>query len=362
MRPVVAALLVPLAACHPDARFEFSDTIDLDFDFGLSRADTLHQPYVEGSSFTIYVDDRREHLDDGVTLDVEDGDVLAVDETGVSNDGEMAWALVDAVGTGRAEVAVVDDRGKVLDSETVEVVRPDDATLLAAAPVFVGRSDFPAETEEAKILLGGTATFQVVWTDHGERLFGNGALDFDIDDPELARVEVRHSWLFEDREWIQITPLQSGSFEVGIVHAPSGHAIRWFAVDVVDETDIAEVTLVGQNERGAEDGDWMVVAAQAWDAAGVPIYGVEYTWDVDGLAQAGEGDLYRYEYDPAQPVLLGAENDAGRAEADIHAGEGYVDSSNNIGCSTVGSGSRMSAFLLVPLAAMLRRRRIRSPV
>jgi MYXO-CTERM domain-containing protein len=104
----------------------------------------------------------------------------------------------------------------------------------------------------------------------------------------------------------------------------------------------------------------LVALAQAYDSAGRAIYGVDYSWAVDGQTEIGLGDLYRYTFDPKLPKALAATFDGHDAVAMIHSGGGFVDSSNNLGCSAVpGGAARPVALLLVAaaLALCLRRRR-----
>ena len=74
----------------------------------------------------------------------------------------------------------------------------------------------------------------------------------------------------------------------------------------------------------------MVVATGA-GAGGEPIYGVEYTWDVEGEALLETGDLLHYEYDPNFPVMVGASFGDQRAETMIRASTFDVDSTNDEG-------------------------------
>src|SRR5262249_31770742 len=88
------------------------------------------------------------------------------------------------------------------------------------------------------------------------------------------------------------------------------------------------------------------------------IFGVDYTWDVDGVLDQGLGDLYRYKYKPGQPVMLGAHHDQQVATAQLHVGEGFVDSSNNVGCAIAAPGGRQGTRAAGGLAAIARLGRV----
>jgi hypothetical protein len=105
----------------------------------------------------------------------------------------------------------------------------------------------------------------------------------------------------------------------------------------VDGTQAQSIRILGADESHAVKGAWLVALGQAYDDQSRQIYGVEFTWDVDGQEQTGwygnAGDLYRYKFDPAKPAMLAANYNGMAAVAQIHSGGGFVDSSNHIGCS-----------------------------
>jgi MYXO-CTERM domain-containing protein len=76
---------------------------------------------------------------------------------------------------------------------------------------------------------------------------------------------------------------------------------------------------------------------------------------VNGASEPGEGDLYRYEFDGSALDDVTATYGDRSATAQIHAGEGYVDSSNDIGCATT-RGSPMAALLAILALGATRRR------
>ena len=48
-------------------------------------------------------------------------------------------------------------------------------------------------------------------------------------------------------------------------------------------TAIADGVLLTQSEKGHGDGDWLVTLAQAYDGNGARVFGVDYTWNVNGV-------------------------------------------------------------------------------
>src|SRR5262249_37694213 len=89
---------------------------------------------------------------------------------------------------------------------------------------------------------------------------------------------------------------------------------------------------------------------------GTFIYGVDYNWSVDGQPQSSieysVGDLYRYRYDPQQPRMLTASFSDMSADAMIHSGGGFVDSSNHLGCSAAPGRPRESAGFAIAFVAL----------
>ncbi|MBX3275596.1 MAG: hypothetical protein KF729_35380 [Sandaracinaceae bacterium] len=351
----LALVAAALAGCH-GARL--ADDIDLELDFNPLRgpSDRLHSPYVAGARFTVYTIGVDREDREGWTVASSDESILSVLEERTGGE-----ARVRASAPGTVSLILRDERGDEVHRARVEVLQPDRLELVAHGPLLVRRPELqPPSTDELQVLAGGSATFLVEWYADGDQLFGNEALSATSDDG--VRAEPRQSYLFENREWVTLHAETPGRHEVRLF--ANDVLTRTITVVVVEESAIDRVELHGEDERGARDGDPLVVYAQAYAADGTPIYGVEYAWDLDGRAQEGLGDLFRYNFDSTRRRMLGAHHDDLDAFAEIQAREGFVDSTNRIGCSAApGARGPLGASLAVLAAAALaltRRRRARA--
>ena len=354
----VLALIPLLGACAPGTWF--SDDVDLELNFSLLNpltgpSDTLHTPYVQGARVRLHAHDSRDRGNylDGCWLESSDEDVLLLSWPEYSSDGDLVSTDAEAIGEGTAELRLIDADGRVLDTTEVEVRFPSHVELHAAGPLFVDHPDMDPATEDPAILTGGLATFQVRYFDGDQRLFGNGTLGA-IGGGDIG-VDVDQTYLFENREWLRLSPDSDGWKEVGLTVA--GRPLQEVHVEGVLAEDIESLEIFGSSEVGARDEEWMVLLAQAFDTRHEPVFGVEYAWDVDGQFQWGYGDLYRYEYDPSSPVVATAWFDGLEVSAPIHADHGYVDSSNDIGCDTAALAPWTSGLVVMPLLWGRRRRR-----
>ncbi len=338
-----------LTGCRQD--IQFSDSIDLEFDLFRS-GDQLHSPYVAGAEFQICADAARDRQLDGTSLRSSDPDNFRVGETTVSDDGDQICATAEALTSGKVEIQVVDD-GDVVASAELDIRTPDRAELYAAGPLLADREGDDALTERPKMLEGGTATFQVRYFDGETRLHGQGALQVESTD-ELG-AEAVGTVLFEDREWLRVTAGVEGEQELELA-TPDG-VFQTLEIDVVGEDAIADVAMHGSDEREREAGDLLMVYAQAYGESDEPIYGVEYEWSLAGQGEPDQGDMFRYEFDPAEREDLVARHGDLDATVEIRAGEGYVDSSNNVGCSIGGRSGGAWALMLLAFGGLARRRR-----
>ncbi len=357
-RTVTTTLLVALlgalgAGC--DA-VRLADSVDLEFDFFSLRgpSDRLHSPYVAGADldvFTTHVD-REDRA--GWTIGTSAPAVIAVTE-----DLGFGVASVSAGGVGEVDLIVRDETGAEVHRATVEVVQPDRADLLAHGPLLVERPELqPESTDEIRVLVGGEGTFLVRWFADGDRLFGHGALTTEAE--AGATAEARRSFVFEDREWVTFRATEAGRHEVRLL--ANGELTRTITVVGVTEEDIDRVELHGSDETQASPGDSLVVYAQAFAADDAPIYGVEYAWDINGLPEEGLGDLFRYSFTRGVTGELCARHGELMAMATISANEGFVDSTNDIGCSVGGDPGWVGAPALALLFVFgwARRRRARA--
>lgn len=353
----VGVLVLGLAGCGAD--FQFSDSVDLNLDFRLLARDNdrLNTPYVAGAKMDLYADDvRPRHETDfgDWSLASSDPDVLRIDLVEVdSDDPDHVRAEAVAVGQGVADLLLLDASGDVVSSTEVPVRFPDRVELLAAAPVFLGREDIPADISSPRVLVDGEATFLVRYYEGEQRLYGNGTLE--VEPGEGVDAWTDRSYMFEDRDWLGVVPEEVGSHTVDLLAA--GRRFTDVEVDGVGPEAVAYVGLHGQDESKAESGDTLLVIAQAYDEASERIFGVEYSWDLAGRDEPGLGDMFRYEYDPEALSTLGANFEDARAEAEIRGVEGYVDSSNDVGCSVAKRGrTPLGGLGLLALVGFVRRR------
>lgn len=309
-----------------------TDSVDATFDFSLlsGPSDTLHTPYVAGADFSLYttnVDD-----DEEARLVIASADDSILQVRGTERAGE---ADAIAVAPGRVDLLVRDRDGEEMHRTPVDVVQADEAHLVAHGPMILGRPALqPESTDAVRVLVGGTATFLVNWFADGEALHGHGALSAEHGDG--VEVHPRRTYLFEDREWVSFSALEEGEHEVRLL--ANGVLVRTITLVGVGEDAIDVVRLHGMDETDASVDQELVVYAQAYAADETPIYGVEYEWDLDGWSEPGLGDLFRYRYAPGVSAELCARHGEVEGFATISATEGFVDSSNELGCSVGGGG------------------------
>jgi hypothetical protein len=330
-----------------------SDEIDLTWDFGpsWSRFDaTLHSPYVTGTPLTLHVtssDDKQDFS--GWTISSSDSTVLAIDAVSVDSSDVIAKAHTVAAGT--ADLVVHDADGKEVGHGHTEVAAPDRIELDAHAYLIMAMDD-QAPVDEVRIVQGGTATYLVRYFNGDRELHGFGVLG--VNAPPAITATPRTTFLSESREWLQLTATAGGDAALEMV--VDGVSRGTITAHVVPETDMANVVLIDQPEKGHKDGDWLVAYAQAYDAANNRLFGVDYTWSIDGVQQTGDGDLYRYEYKQGDYQTVTATRGSLADSAQIQSDAGYVDSSNNLGCADAGGGGAGVGGLVVAAIVMRRRR------
>lgn len=343
----LAALTTLATGCNT---VRLADTVDLTFDWSPLPSDELHTPYVAGADFGLYTTGAGEDDTVGWTLESDDPSILRVDST---DDGD---ADVTAVGAGETAVRILDERGELVHAAPIDVRQADRAELFAHGGLILGRPELQEDWDDIYVLAGGSATFEVRWFEGDTRLFGHGALTASAEG-EIV-VEPRRTFLFEDREWVTFTPLAPGEYDVELL--ANGVPVRTVRVIAVTEDAIAQVQLHGMDESAARRGDLLTVLAQAYDAEGRAVFGVEYAWDLDGATQLGEGDLFRYAFAPDVRSMLTAHHADMEVQVEIQAEDGFVDSTNRLGCSAapgVGAGAPLAPGLLVAGLAALRLRR-----
>ena len=344
-------LLLTIAACGRTVTL--TDDIDLTWDFKLTPFDRykqdLHEPYVQGAKLTMWAssDDDSDNLSKWAIVS-SDPTVLVVDDS--TYDGTSLGAHVHAVAEGEVDMAVIDDQGDRVGHGLVHVALPDRVELDAHGYLIVG-DDAEAPVPEARIASSDTATYLVVYYQGDHELYGNNVLSV-VADPSVE-AQPRTSFLFEDREWLTLTPNAAGVSSAQLL--VDGVHVNDVQVIGVPASDITDVALIGQSENGHKSGDWLVLLAQATDAMGRRVFGVDYQWNVDGAEQTADGDLYRYQYKSGDYAMVEVDRNGHTDAMDIQSDRGYVDNSNSVGCAAGGGGSLAGCALVVLL--VLRKRR-----
>jgi MYXO-CTERM domain-containing protein len=341
------------AACGPT--YSMTDDVDLTWDFALTPRrfdDNLHSPYVRGAAVTVFAhsSDDKEDLR-GWSIESSDPAVFRIDGA-VDSGGRDLAMQGQAVGEGTAALTLRDPRGHAVGHGVAEVRLPDAIELDAHGSLILGRDD-EAAVKEARVLEGGAATYLVRYFQGGRELHGNGVLSADV--PAGMTAEPRTTFLFESREWLTLNTTAVGTGSMQLV--ADGVAAAMLPVVVVPESDIADVVVLTEPEKGHKDGDWLAALAQAYDASGARIFGVDYQWNVGGAAQQADGDLYRYQFKAGQYTMVRAQRGTHADQAQIQSEGGFVDSTNHVGCAAGGGGSL--AVGLVGLGLVVVRRRPR---
>jgi len=322
-----------------------TDDIDVVLDFNpLTVDDALHSPYVIGATVKIVAHSKKKHDSTlGWRLEIDDPDVMEVVK---QRDGR---ATCVAVGAGYTTVRVYSDVGvgKLIHKAEIQVREPTHAKMYAHGPLLVGQKTGRAHVEEPTVLSEKTGTFLVRYFDGETRLFGNGALE--VLGHESVTFTTETTYLFENREWLQIRPQKAGRhvFELRAAGIPLGE----YAVNAVEKDDVEGLILHKSQDWGAHFGEQLLVWAEAFDIAGNTVFGVEPRWVFDGQPETRVGDLYRYHYNPNKDAVVEAFYRGHEAATTIHAGsEGYVDSTNKVGCTFTGMADKRSStglFLLL---------------
>jgi uncharacterized protein (TIGR03382 family) len=351
LRSLLFVSCVGLAACGDT--ITLSDDVDLTWDFAASVDgfdDDLHTPYVKGTHVTLFVNSSDEDQSfRGWTVHSRNPDVFRLD----SRSDEPDLLMVDgtAVGEGTAELVVYDGDGDVVGRGHAEVLEPDRIELEAHGYLIMNRDD-EAAVDDPRIITNGTATYLVRYFRGARELHGNGVLS--VEAPLEVTAEARTSFLFEDREWLTLrTGSTAGTQTIRML--VDGVPIATRDVVVVPDDAVDEVAILAQSESHAEDGQWLVALAQAYDVEGRRVFGIDYHWEINGVEEIGEGDLYRYRYAEGLERQVTAMAAGHSDTVTIHSEGGFVDSSNDVGCAATSPSS--GALLGVVAMLLLRRRR-----
>jgi hypothetical protein len=355
MRNLTVGLLATLLAGCNLHHISLSDDVDTKLTFFIlasGATEGLHSPYVRGARFTLYAS-TDESTGSAENWQIVSSDTSVLDiSSAVTGAGNQISVGATARGAGSAVIKIIDGGGHVLASEPVDVKVPDNAKIEANGPLVIGRPDSAATVNTPSMVTSGVATFLVRWFAGGVELHGNGVLN---PDSNSVGVMPESSYLSVQRDWLQLTaPATPGNYQIGL--SADGVYVTQMSIQVVPASDISSISLSGEDESHASLGTYLAVLAQAVGASGAPIYGIEYKFDVDGDNQAGFGDLYRYTYLPGTPKTLTAKMGTMSSNATIHAGTGYVDSTNNVGCSSTGASGTAQLVGLCAAALWLGRK------
>lgn len=348
------AVALGLGACAPT--YTMTDDIDLTWDFVLTPStfdDALHSPYVRGTKVALLAHSSDKEPDfRGWSIVTSDPAVFRIDDSAVDPDGRGLTAHGQAVGEGTASLRLLDDRGHEVGRGVAEVLVPDQVELDAHGSLILGRDD-EAAVAEARVVENGEATYLVRYFRGGRELHGNGVLTAVA--PVGVTAQPRTTFLFENREWLTLGTTVAGSGALQL--SADQVSVASVPMVVVPESAIADVVVLTQSENGHHDGDWLVALAQAYDGNGERIFGVDYTWNVNGATQTGDGDLYRYQFKQGLFAMVQAQRGLHSDAAMIQSDQGFVDSSNKVGCTAGGSGSLVVGLMGLGLVVVRRRRR-----
>jgi hypothetical protein len=359
---MVTGVMLSPTGCMPGDEVSFSDDLDFHLNLGIweAPADDLHQPYVQGTSVSIWM---QVH---GQGLNVLDAVPISTDESVFEI--VSSWSDIDTIyvegfarGPGSAELEVFasDDLESVIASAPLEVRAPDAIELHAAGNVLIGLDGDPADLDGAtRIAVGGTTTFLVRYTHGGTRLYGNDVLEPIVVGPGIS-TDIQQTYLFENDEWLQLTLNASGLQEVEL--RVGGEWVETILVRGVSPEDVKSFELVGQAESSAHSGQILRVLARAEDGAGQRVHGMTFGWTLAGAPIAGSGDIYQYTYDPSAARTRLEANAIGLArDIDIRQSDGtLMDSNRMLGCSggSSPSGSAWMVFVIAGLTVMAMRSR-----
>jgi hypothetical protein len=354
-----------VSVAHP---VTMSDSFDLDI-FG-AHTNTLHFPYLAGSQFSISVSSNTNADMTGWTIVSSDPDVIRVGPlyNGSSN--------VTTGGDGQATISVVDESGRVQDSQDVTVELPDQVSIYAQGLLLTGAGDTASEVTSVSVLSGGEAIFLVRYFKEGTELFGSGALTTTATGDVTASTVLGGdgNLLAAARDFVEVTP-PSGAGGSGSLSLVLANVVV-STLPVTTVTSVSHVDLVAQSTETAKTGDPLVVYAHAVDATGQNVFGASYGWTVNGASvgdpqydvSSGPSDLFEYNYNPSVTETVGADLDSFSPTTTVHGQGGTVDSTveQSLACAVCAPGGTndksklplLGLALGIGLFGVVRRRRV----
>lgn len=351
--------------------YKLTDSVDLELNFAplVGPSSALHSPYVQGARFSIYLqaDGQASRPGSGWRIESDHPSVLTVENTVVSQSSdEDHWFLSASVwarGEGATSIVVRNGSGDEVIRAPIEVLQPDRIELLWHGALLVGRPENESAVSDIRVVQNGTATLLARYFLGERQLSGHGVLS--AVPVSGVQAKVRKTFLFEDRDWLSVTP--SGTDPLIVDLFADGVRAGRISVRGVPASDIVSIRLSESQEarERAKDGDLLVVLAEGLDRQGITLFGTEPRWQFAGSSTPGSGDLFRYEYKSGMQRMLTASLGSMSSSLMIESKGGHVDSTNNIGCASAPARSRSAApvgmvALLLTLTLMLRRRARRS--
>ena len=325
-----AVLLIGIAAgCNRDKPIYFDDNISTQiFDLGEQLF-----PYVPGATVRIGV----YNLPEGVSVSdwtVERTAPSTFEITDVLNEGSDINISAAALNGGVSLLKICDADGAVAHEATIYVGALDRAELISKSMQDAGRYD--AHEDSRKVVVGGQATFEVLYFQGAHQLFGNGVLEAE----HGADIDTDHetSEFFADDEWLQVRPRAAGEHVISL--SVGGYALSDFVIEGVSPVDVEEIELYKESIGAARPGDTLNVNVDAFDANGARIFGVLPEWTFDGVALDDVGDVLEYDYMPGRFVEVVARFADQEVSIEVEGGNPDIDDSNAVSCAAAGVAGR----------------------
>jgi uncharacterized protein (TIGR03382 family) len=346
---LATVLLSAGAGCGRDVHFD--DDFDPAFDIDLSDANELHLPYATGTQVRIDLHNADDDDVIGWTFETSDPAVLRIDSAARS----VRSVQLTAVAAGTAMLTLRDEDGDVIRRAEIEVATPDRVRLFARGPLRHGL-DTLSRVERPQVVVDRVAVFEVRYFLGDRRVFGQEMLAASGSEAmELATLAT--SWESE-AEWLEVRPFEGGTHEVAL--SAGAASLAPIEIVSVDPSVVAAVELHGR-EGDQRAGDSLTILATAYDAESEPVWGVPFTWSLDGAPVTGDGDIFTYTYDPASARELVLDANGASETTTIHAAadSASVGSSASVGCNAAGkntAGWPVLAAIVALLGAAFRRR------
>lgn len=343
--------------------YEVTPSYALSDSFGPPSPPGLHGPYAVGSQFMIAVPSDVPPSG-GWTFTSSDPGVLRLQAT-----QDILYYDATAVAAGHTTLALRDASGNVVTQQDVQVASPDGVQLWAPGPLATGLTQAQTPITAANVLSNGGATFLVRYFLGSQELAGNGGAVTSAGSvtASMAPIQSLPSWGGDGVFVVgAASPGAPGALTVSI----GTTAAVTVPIQTVDASDIASLTVFGQSESGAVDGQYLSVLVRALDAQGADIFGGRYTWqgetDAGALASPPEGygpsetDSYLYAHDGSETLNATLLDAPGSASASLTVHGTLPTQQLPDDCSVAHPGARPPwSVSLWAIGAALALRRVR---